>query len=378
MKIECEYECEQINFIEDKKQKIIKLNDYFRHGIILDKKTDDIIFKIKLDKKEEKIDSKNLEIKILPDGEELGKLIVDNYLTNNKSLDFRTKIKLSKDYNILCSETAFYAEIQNVVPITEKMALIKNKNEEALNNNLIHEINLRNIGYENKSINFNNNNEIKENKKCSFSTIFSCKKSTNEIINKKHYEYKEKPIKIKKNKINKNKAKVAKNCLKSENSLFCNMEILENNYSKEDNFIRQIVHNTNCIKYDNDCNFNFHKIEKFCFIDSNENKGKENIVNFDEIILSQDILEGNWKRDSQIEILIEKENYLHEKINKYSESKGIKDENGIITLFILYYILNKKKEKVDELKFVIQKAKNYIKKIYNLEYDEIIKELDSN
>ena len=182
IKIECE--CEQINFIKDEKQKNIKLNDYFRHGIILDNKTDDIIFKIKLDKKEEKIDSKNLEIKILPDGEELGKLIVDNYLTNNKSLDFRTKIKLSKDYNILCSETAFYAEIQNVVPITEKMALIKNKNEEAINNNLIHEINLRNIGYENKSINLNNNNEIKENKKCSFSnifSIFSCKKSTNKI-----------------------------------------------------------------------------------------------------------------------------------------------------------------------------------------------------
>ena len=104
----------------------------------------------------------------------------------------------------------------------------------------------------------------------------------------------------------------------------------------------------------------------------NVNKKK---LNFDEIILNQDIIEGNWKRDSQIELLIEKEKDIFEKINKYSEKKGIKDENGIITLFILNYIFKKKSKKVEELKFVIDKAKNYIKKIYNLEYDEIIKEL---
>ena len=100
-------------------------------------------------------------------------------------------------------------------------------------------------------------------------------------------------------------------------------------------------------------------------------------LNFDEIILSQDIIEGNWKKDSQIEILIEKEKDIFEIINKWSDNKGIKDEDGIITLFILYYIFKKKNEKLEELKFVIDKAKNYIKKIYKLEYDEIIKELNS-
>ena len=362
IKIECE--CAQTNFIENEKQKYINLNDFFRHGVILDNNTDNIIFKLRLNEKEEKIDSKNLEIYILPDGEELGKLIVDNYLTNNKSLDFRTKIKLSKDYNILCSETAFFAEIQNEVPITQKMTLIENKNKEAINNNLIHEINLRNIGYENKSINFNNNNiEVNEKKKGFFSiifSIFSCKKSINEVINKKKYEYKEKPNKLE----NSRKSRKIKNNYFIESEC-CNMKTFRNNI-KCDYFC-----NINCsIENDKECSKEINVI--------NEIKSEEKIINFDEIILSQDILEGNWKKDSQIEMLIEKENYLYEKINKYSENKGLKEENGIITLFILYYIFDKKKEKVDELKFVIDKAKNYIKKIYNLDYDEIIKELDSN
>ena len=86
------------------------------------------------------------------------------------------------------------------------------------------------------------------------------------------------------------------------------------------------------------------------------------------MILGQDIIEGNWKKDNNIEILIQEEKDLYEKIRKYSENKGINNENGIITLFVLYYIFKKKSEKVEELKFVIDKAKKYIKKVYNSEY----------
>ena len=99
--------------------------------------------------------------------------------------------------------------------------------------------------------------------------------------------------------------------------------------------------------------------------------------NFDEFILSQDVIEGNWTKDSQCEILIEQEKDTYEKIKNYSENKNIKEENGIITLFVLYYIYNKKSDKVNELKFVINKANNYVKKIFKLEYDEIIKEIET-
>ena len=86
-------------------------------------------------------------------------------------------------------------------------------------------------------------------------------------------------------------------------------------------------------------------------------------------------MEGNWTKNTQSEKLIEQEKDIYEKIKKYSEDKGIKDENGIITLFALYYIHNKKKDKINELKFVINKAKVYVKAIFNLGYEEIIKEI---
>ena len=73
-----------------------------------------------------------------------------------------------------------------------------------------------------------------------------------------------------------------------------------------------------------------------------------NVINFDDIILAQDIIEGNWKKNKNIELLIEEEKILYEKIKNFSENKGIKDENGIITLFILYYIYEKKNEKVEK------------------------------
>ena len=133
--IECK--SNQENIIEDKNQKYIKINDFFRHGIIIDNINKGVNFNIKYNKINENISLKNKEIKKLPDGEELGKLIIDKYLLENKSLDSKTKIKLSKDYNILCIETAFYAEIQNEVPITERMSTITNKNKKAINDNII-------------------------------------------------------------------------------------------------------------------------------------------------------------------------------------------------------------------------------------------------
>ena len=109
-----------------------------------------------------------------------------------------------------------------------------------------------------------------------------------------------------------------------------------------------------------------------------EVKDEKKFFNFDEIILDQDIIEGSWKKNNKTELLLKEENDLFEKIKKFSENKGINDENGIITLFILFYIFHKKAEKIEELKFIIEKAKNFIKKIFNLEYDEIVKELNLN
>ena len=397
MSIECSIEPNNDNIIQDNTKKFIRLNDFFRHGVVLDNTIEDFKFKIKNDKNEEEISIKNIEIKNLPNGEELGKIIVDDYLTNNKTLDFRTKIKLSKDYNILCSETAFYAEIQNEVPIKEKMITIKNKDKQAVNNNIIENIEpeaeseLRNMGYENKNNDFNiNDNEIKENNEQEnkngffswISSLFSCKKEKNKIINKKTFEYHEKKREVSLDNIK------PKCCSKKEKCCCCccdfepleiHTKSIKKNYNCDlgikEHCDKESLNIFKCCDAESFNSFDKEDNEVFNKIDKESNK---KILNFDEIILSQDIIEGNWKKDENVEILMEEENDLFEKIKKFSENKGINDENGIITLFILYYIFKKKPEKVEELKFVIDKTKKYIKKIYNLEYDDIAKELDSN
>ena len=64
---------------------------------------------------------------------------------------------------------------------------------------------------------------------------------------------------------------------------------------------------------------------------------------------------------------------MYNKIEELSKKKNIDNNDAIITLFILFYIYNKEKEKTEELKFIINKAKTYINKIYSLEYEDIIK-----
>ena len=118
---------------------------------------------------------------------------------------------------------------------------------------------------------------------------------------------------------------------------------------------------------------NIAKFEEKEFVAVNTNTNQE--LNFDEFIIHQDIIEGNWTKDAQSDLLIEQEKDMYEKIKKFFEDKEIKEENGIITLFALYYIYSKKSDKLGELKFVVKKAKNYLRKIFKIEYDVIIKDI---
>ena len=160
------------------------------------------------------------------------------------------------------------------------------------------------------------------------------------------------------------------------------------NYKKNCNFINDLISDSqkesknDLINEDQDENNKNYNDEKLDFeicnnIDEKENyekKIEKKSLNFYELIKSQDIFEGNWINNNEVKILIEEEKEIYEKIKKFSKEKNIDEENGIITLLVLYYIFSKKSEKVNELKFIINKAKLYIKKIYNLEYEEISKE----
>ena len=91
--------------IEQKKTKIVGINEIINHGFILKgKKIEEIIMKIIIKKDENKTEeikvnwNKN-DTLILPEGDKLGKIIIDDYLKNNITLV--RKLKLSYRKNLI-------------------------------------------------------------------------------------------------------------------------------------------------------------------------------------------------------------------------------------------------------------------------------------
>ena len=379
-------------YLEYNKKQFGGLNDFIRYGFISkDKNIDDIeiIYKINngIKNEEKKLNFNktncNNNIKILPNGDKLGKIIIYNYFKNSKNIKKDEKIKLSKQFSILSDDTAFYAEIENEEAITEKMVTYKNDTKQALNNdnNKINinenDFELNDFGYDK---NINTNTEIQKEKKNKnmIGSIFSGFKNLFErkskIIKKKQFKYQEpkEPFNfsslIPKFSFRSNKKYLqTRACACPMN--FCADEMdgcvtkasCYEDYDYED-----------CEDYED----NIPNIPTNEYIIEQNNKEKNKpLFDFEEMILSQDIFDGNWSINDNIKLLIEEENTIYEKIKKICEEKAIKEENGIITLFVLYYIYNKRAEKLNELKFVINKAKNFIKNLFGSEYDEIAKDI---
>ena len=373
--------------IEDENKKIlINKNDFFTHGFILDEiNIKNIEINIKTDDKEIKINFDKNKIIKLPDGDNLGKLIIDNYLKSPNCKDLKTKISLSKEYKILTDETAFYAKISNEVPIKGKLIQISNKDKEASNNKEIFE---EFFGYdkeeeslyedEMKQFGNNNKNSIEDNiirRKNFIHTL-----ENNSVFGPQnflwHDNFEEFSSLIRCEAPCENFAIMEESCearCEMENCCYCceeavNEPIINSKkkigkrgpYKKRGNYLRERKEKKEIIK----------KSEK-------KEKGKKREFNFDEFILGQDIIDGNWTKDTNCKILIQQEKNIYEKIQKFSDGKGIKDENGIVTLFVLYYIYNNKKDKLSELKFIINKAKKFVKKIFKLKYEDIIKEIEA-
>ena len=362
--------------IEDDNKKLINKNDYFTHGFILDDiNMKNIEFTIKIKDKEIKTSFNKDIIVRLPDGDNLGKLIVDNYLKSEKCLDSATKINLSKEYNILTDQTSFYAAIINEKQIKEKMVKITNKEKEAENNKKEAENNkkeAKNIKerdsyfYNDKIFGYDNEQDF-----------YNINTESDNIVKQKNY--------VNNRKDKKEGLFLNKDCLiKYDENLEINFELKESQSEKlllENKCCKMEIPSYNCFLTEEDYDMPIfpEKItsrKKKLSPNKKRFKAKKEF-NFDELILSQDVIKGNWTKDEQCKMLIKEEKDIYNKIKKYAKNKKVKDENGIITLFVLYYIHNKKSDKVNELKFIINKAKDYLKNIFKLEYNEIIKEIET-
>ena len=363
--------------------------DFFNYGFILNEKDiNNIEFNINIKgKKDIKISFDKNRIIRLNEGDYLGKLIVDKYLKSNMQKDTKIKIKLSKEYNILTDETAFYAKILNDTPLKEKMDKITNEDKQANNN--ITQSQSKSDKEEEKIDNIIRSKKYEYDKR----KLQEEEKRRREEEMRRRYKECEKIGRIdnerwrhEEERRRRCEEEMRRRHEEEMRRMRCEEEMRRRNeegmrridkerwrLEKKKRLINEERRRCEekkmkCKRLDNNDNKEV-KEEK-----NKEVKNEKLEINFDELILSQDVIEGNWENNSQVQILIINEKEIFEKIKKIAEDKGIKEENGIITLFILYYIYNKKKEKLAELKFVINKAKKYLKKLFNLDYENISKE----
>ena len=105
---------------------ILRDNSLINLYYILDNNIDKINLNIKYDDKEiDKTLENNYEIipEILEKGDDLSKLIIYNYINNDKNISEDEKIKLALKYQIFIKNTSLFAEINFSEKITEEMKL---------------------------------------------------------------------------------------------------------------------------------------------------------------------------------------------------------------------------------------------------------------
>ena len=311
-------------------------------------------------------------------GDELSKLIMNNYISNNDNLLSKDeKIKLALKYQIFTDYTSLFAEVELSHKITEEMKKeiigdeennvitkpkkVDNKKEDDENDN--HESELNDIRQDAELISLRKK-ELKD------LPLQGSAPSLEELVFK--------ATELESNSVNfYTSAKKASSISESIGGFFKsignsikgifwkNEPSVDNNNNDNNNKLDD--------KYEN-------KIKDNEIINQNKisnNKKNEikqnNEINIEEIVNEQNFVEGFWEINEITKKI--KEKYE----NEFKLLKGIKDkninDNIAITILIIYFINKEHSELLKELFMIIEKAKNYIKKNTKDVYDNIIKEI---
>ena len=296
---------------------------------------------------EKKIEFLKDNIVKLENGDILGKIIIGNYLKKNET---KEEVNLSKQFQILSKNTALFAEIQTENSLQEEMKTITNENKD--------------ITYNEKE-----KDKKKENKSIIDSLFKGIKnlfsKNTPTIIKKRQYKY-QAP-----------KDYVKKFAIQSRYACECSAP----NFDYDAHVLEYKMYDDNLV-FDCCDDVSFTKGNKKESAKKAKKKEKEEIkvevkkMNFEEVILSQDIFDGFWEKNNETELLINENIDVYNKIVKFSEEKNVSDEKGSITILVLYYIFTKEPSKIEELKLIIKKAEKFLKSLYNLSFEDIQKEIN--
>ena len=382
--------------------------------IINDKNIDKIKMEISYteDIGENKDVKKNYEIipETIEKGEELSKLIINNYILNNKDIIQEEKLKLALKYQIFTNDTSLFAEVELSEKIPEEMKLKIIGDKE---NNVIKQ-SRKNIvwGFSNRNIwgprdlclrydhldncemirNEYELNRLKENFKSEqIRRELDIKFENHGQRNKRELLGTEGKIKIDKIFAQANaeeKRMILENRRENNNDL----ERLE---EKKINCCYNLASERNaCVNNDDenddyndkdedalDFGGGYHKEKTKSpeIKEKNETKLKKKEIelnnkdNIMKMINTQDFIEGYWEENEFTRIV--KEKYKKEfELLKALKDKNIDDKTAI-TILIIYFIDKMHSDLLAELLMIIKKAKTYIQKRTKEKYENIIKEI---
>ena len=110
--------------------------------------------------------------------------------------------------------------------------------------------------------------------------------------------------------------------------------------------------------------------------EESEESEESQIFDFKKMVLTQNIINGNWTLNAQTKFLIEKEKIIFNKIEKIINQKnlGKNEQDIIITLLVLHFLLKNKDINRVEYTLIINKGLEYLKS-FGIDYNEIKKKL---
>lgn len=112
-------------------------------------------------------------------------------------------------------------------------------------------------------------------------------------------------------------------------------------------------------------------------IPNNESSNKNNLL--ENVIESQDAIDGFWDKSKNIEELISQNKELFQRVKSNVDNvvkvndQGLKDKI-LYTTFVIYFLMNKKKEEYVSLRLIIGKAKKYIERM-GFKYEDIVEKI---
>ena len=360
---------------------IIKDNDLINLYYIIN---NNIIENIKLKIKSK--DIKNIEheenYEIIPEklekGDDLSKLIIYNYIKNNKNLTEKEKIDLAIKYQIFIEGTSLFAETELDEKISDQM-----KSE------ILGHPETNKASYAQGSFNANPYGP-------SFGGDFNPYGGS--IINENNNPYGQS--------LNNNTNPFGGSIINENNNPYgppYNNNSYRQSYNNNADPFGGSTINENNNPFESLSNPEFNASTNYCknevrdpfefngdiFGDENSDmkcmniENKEESVNkktdkddFMEMINSQDFIEGYWEENEYTKKVIEK--YEKEyKLLKEIKNKSI-NEKVALTVLVIYYINKEHSESLDALLLIIKKAKKYIEKVTNNSYENIIQEIKIN